>query len=89
MRGDPLSIVLAVAMALLGIFMGTAAVVGYVFARIPVPRRIGYAAIALLLLAQPAMFDGAVYANIIGMIAAAVAIGWEVAHARGSRPAAG
>ena len=73
---------MAVAMALLGIFMGTAAVVGYVFAPIPVPRRVGYAAIALMLLVQPAMFEGAVYANVIGAIAAAIAIGREVAHRR-------
>ena len=69
--------------------MGTAAVVGYVLARIPVPRRIGYAAIALLPLAQPAMFDGAVYANIIGMIAAAVAIGWKSRTPAGRGPRQG
>jgi TRAP-type uncharacterized transport system fused permease subunit len=89
MRGDALSILSAVALALLGIFMGTMAVVGYFFAPIPAYVRVGYAAIALMLLAQPAMFDGAIYANVIGVLAAVAAIAWEVARRRKPAHAAG
>jgi TRAP transporter 4TM/12TM fusion protein len=86
MRGDALSILSAVALALIGIFMGTMAVVGYFLAPIAAQVRVGYAAIALMLLVQPAMFEGAIYANVIGVLAAAAAIAWEIARQR--KPAA-
>jgi TRAP transporter 4TM/12TM fusion protein len=82
MRGDPLSIVLAVLVSLLGIFMGTIAVVGYFQARVPIPYRIAYGVIALLLLAQPAMFSGALWPNIIGVLGAGAAIAREIWRGR-------
>jgi TRAP-type uncharacterized transport system fused permease subunit len=82
MRGEPLAILLAVALAILGILMGTMAVVGFFAARIPVPYRVAYAAVALMLLAQPAMFDGAQYLNLAGVVLAAAAIAREVLRGR-------
>jgi TRAP transporter 4TM/12TM fusion protein len=85
MKGDPLSILLSLSVTLLGILMGTMAVVGFFTATIPTLYRIGYGAIALMLLAQPAMFDGAVWLNVAGVVAAAGAIGREILRGR-SRP---
>jgi TRAP transporter 4TM/12TM fusion protein len=84
MRGDPLLIIAALATTLLGIFMGTIAVVGYLQARIPWTNRAVYAVIALLLLAQPAMFAEAIYLNLIGVVGAALAIAREVLRGRAS-----
>ncbi|HEX5506900.1 MAG TPA: TRAP transporter fused permease subunit, partial [Pseudolabrys sp.] len=54
-------VALHLALALLGIFIGTVAVVGHCFARVPWPLRIAYAAIALALITQPTMFAGAAW----------------------------
>jgi TRAP transporter 4TM/12TM fusion protein len=85
MRGDPLSILLSLTLALLGILMGTMAVVGFFTAPIPPAHRIAYALIALMLLAQPAMFEGAVWLNVTGVVLAAAAIAREIARGR-ARP---
>jgi TRAP transporter 4TM/12TM fusion protein len=77
MNGAPLDIVLRLAVTLLGIFMGTLAVIGYFQTSVPVPSRIAYAFVALLLLVQSSMFDGAVWANVIGVLAAGAAIARE------------
>jgi TRAP transporter 4TM/12TM fusion protein len=89
MRGDPLAIMLTLAVVLLGIFMGTIAVVGYFQARVPVAYRVVYGVIALMLLVQPAMFAGAIWLNAIGLIVAAAGIAREVMRGRAARaPAA-
>jgi TRAP transporter 4TM/12TM fusion protein len=64
-------------LALLGIFMGTVAVVGYCFAAVPWATRIGYGAIGLTLLIQPTMFSGAVWFNVAGFVLALAAIAYE------------
>ncbi len=82
LRGDPLAIVLSLAVALLGVFIGTVAVVGHLVVKVPWPYRVAYAVIALTLLAQPAMFQGAVWLNVVGVVAAAAAITREVWRGR-------
>ena len=82
MRGPWLEILLAVALCFLGILMGTMAVVGFFRARIPALFRAAYAAIALMLLAQPAMFAGARWANLAGVLLAAAGIACEVMRGR-------
>jgi TRAP-type uncharacterized transport system fused permease subunit len=82
MNGDPASILIAVFVVLLGIFMGTVAVVGYVMAPVPWTYRILYAVIALMLLAQPAMFPAAIWLNVAGVIAATAAIVREFLRGR-------
>jgi TRAP transporter 4TM/12TM fusion protein len=74
MNGAPLDIILRLSVTVLGIFIGTLAVIGYFQASVPIPNRIVYAVIAIMLLVQSNMFDGAVWVNIVGVFAAAGAI---------------
>jgi TRAP transporter 4TM/12TM fusion protein len=82
LRGDPVSIFLRLALALLGIFMGTIGVVGHFQARIGWPMRLAYGVVALTLLVQPRMFDGAIWVNAAGAVLAVAAIAFEVARGR-------
>lgn len=88
MNGAPWDVLLRLAITLAGIFAGTVALVGFLATRVSPAGRILFAAIALLLLAQPTMFDGAGWLNLIGALAGAAAIGWEMTRARAARPAA-
>ncbi|MFO1097433.1 MAG: TRAP transporter fused permease subunit [Xanthobacteraceae bacterium] len=88
MNGAPWDVLLRLAITLAGIFAGTVAVVGFLATRVSPAGRILFAAIALLLLAQPTMFDGAGWLNLIGALAGTAAIGWEMTRARAARPAA-
>ena len=88
MNGAPWDVLLRLAITLAGIFAGTVAVVGFLATRVSPAGRILFAAIALMLLAQPTMFDGAGWVNIAGALAGAAAIGWEITRARAARPAA-
>jgi TRAP transporter 4TM/12TM fusion protein len=82
MQGNPLAIVLNVAIVLLGILMGTIAVVGYFQARVPHPYRFVYGVIALMLLTQPTMFSSAFWLNAVGFIGAAAGLAREIARGR-------
>ncbi|MFY9830389.1 MAG: TRAP transporter fused permease subunit [Rhodoplanes sp.] len=82
MNGAPLDICLRLAVTLAGILAGTVAVVGFLKTRVTLASRILFAVIALMLLAQPTMFDGAVWLNIAGALAGAAAIGWEMMRTR-------
>jgi TRAP transporter 4TM/12TM fusion protein len=82
MRGDAVSIALSLAVSLLGIFMGTVAVVGFLQARVPIAFRALYGLVAAMLLTQPAMFAGAVWVNIAGVLCAALAIAYELTRGR-------
>jgi TRAP-type uncharacterized transport system fused permease subunit len=88
MNDAPLLVLLHLLLSLLGIFMGTLAVVGYCFGRVSWPFRIAYALIGLSLLVQPRMFDGAWYVIGTGAVLAIAAIGREWLLARARRPAA-
>jgi TRAP transporter 4TM/12TM fusion protein len=82
MNGDPFAIVLSLSIVLLGILMGTIGVVGFFTAHVPLLYRLAYGVIALMLLAQPAMFPGAVWLNVAGVVLAAAAIAREVLRGR-------
>lgn len=84
MNDAPQFVILHLALALLGIFMGTVAVVGYCFAPVPWLIRIAYAAIGLSLLVQPTMFGGAWWVIGAGAVLAIAALGreWMLAKAR-------
>jgi hypothetical protein len=73
---------------LLGIFMGTMAVVGYFLAPIAPPFRVLYGAIAVLLMIQPGMFEAAIWLNALGVAAAVAAIAYETMRVRAKRSAA-
>ena len=76
------SIVVHLVLALLGIFMGTVAVVGYCFAHVPWSLRIAYGVIGLALLVQPMMFDGANWVIGAGFVFALAALVREVWYVR-------
>jgi TRAP transporter 4TM/12TM fusion protein len=82
MDGSWPAILIALADAMLGIFMGTLAVVGYFTRRIPVPFRVLYAVLAALVLLPPTAFGGITMVGIVATVAALGAIGYEVARGR-------
>ena len=86
MNGDALSIVLALTDALLGIFLGTVAVVGYFQAPIPVAYRVAYGVIAVMVLIPANAFPGGTYVGIAGTVLALAAIAREVLRGRAEAP---
>ncbi|MBI4275004.1 MAG: TRAP transporter large permease subunit, partial [Rhizobiales bacterium] len=82
MSGNPVAIVALLATALLGILMGTIAVVGYFIVKVPAINRIVYAIIALMLLIQPSMFGTAIWVNAAGVTLALGAIALEIVRGR-------
>lgn len=74
-------------LVMLGIFIGTVAVVGHCFAPVRGFWRVGYAVVALMLLVQPAMFNGAVYVIATGAALGAAVLIREALRRR-ARPAA-
>ena len=72
---------------LLGIYVGTAAIVGYGFGPLPTPLRLVYGAAALAILIPPNAFPGAGMMDWIGLGVAAVVVIADFLRSR-SRPAA-
>ena len=67
---------------LLGIFMGTAAIVGYGFIPLSVPMRIGFGAAALAILMPPNAFPGAAILDWIGLAASVAMLGLNYMRSR-------
>jgi TRAP-type uncharacterized transport system fused permease subunit len=88
MNDRPLTIVLHLALSVLGILVATIAVVGHCFAPVSWPFRAAYAVIGLSLLVQPGMFDGAWWVIGTGAVLAIVAIGREWMRGRMQRASA-
>jgi TRAP-type uncharacterized transport system fused permease subunit len=82
MRGGIDSVALALGDALLGIFLGTMAVVGYFTAPIPAAYRLAYMIIAVMVLAPSNAFAGGSYVAIVGVVLAFAAIAREVMRGR-------
>ena len=82
MNDGPLAVGVHVILSLLGIFIGTVAVVGHCFAPVPWAYRPIYGAIALALLVQPTMFDGATWVIATGAILGALTLGREFLRGR-------
>ena len=82
MRGGIDSVALALGDALLGIFLGTMAVVGYFTAPIPAAYRLGYMIIAVMVLVPSNAFAGGSYVAIVGVVLAFAAIAREVMRGR-------
>lgn len=57
---------------LFGLFVGTAAIVGFALARLTVPARLLYGAVSLPIVLPPESFAGGYYVNFAGIAAAAV-----------------
>jgi TRAP-type uncharacterized transport system fused permease subunit len=88
MRGSVHMILLALALALLGIFMGALAVVGYFKAPVPVALRFGYAVTSMLLLVPVGLFAGSLWVNGAGVALAVAAIAFEASRSRNRSAAA-
>ena len=82
LMGSPLAVIVSAATAILGVFMGSVAVVGHLRGRIPALLRVVYGVVGVMLLIPTDMFDGAVAANVAGVLGACAAILREV---RGTR----
>ena len=78
-------IVWHVARNLLGIFMGTAAIVGYGFIPLSLPMRIGFGAAALAILMPPNAFPGADVLDWIGLGASVTILAFNYLRARALR----
>ncbi len=85
MDGSPAAIVYDLARVLLGIFIGSAAMVGFAITHLPAQSRMIYGALALLVLLPPAAFGAAIWINGIGIAASVVLLALD--HAR-NRPIA-
>ncbi|MFN3657277.1 MAG: TRAP transporter permease [Pseudolabrys sp.] len=70
MNGSWLSIVWNLARNILGIFIGTAGIVGFCFSPLAVPMRIAFGAAALAILLPPQTFAGAEFVDWVGLAAA-------------------
>ena len=82
MDGPAYWIVWQLARNLLGIFMGTAAIVGYALFPMSAPKRLLYGATALAILLPPTTFSGAEYIDWIGLAIAVVVLAIDVMRRR-------
>jgi TRAP transporter 4TM/12TM fusion protein len=85
MAGSWTAVLVAFANALLGIFLGTLAVVGYFMASISLVFRTIYAVLAALVLLPPAAFGGSGTMRIAATIVALAAIAYEIMRGRSAR----
>jgi TRAP transporter 4TM/12TM fusion protein len=74
LRGNPIDVAISTVTALLGVFMGSMAMVGYFTAPIGPLYRIGYLVAGVMLLLPVDLFPGAGIANIVGFVLAIAAI---------------
>jgi len=82
MRGGIDSVLLALGDALLGILLGTMAVVGHFMAPIPAAYRAAYMVIAVMVLIPSNAFAGGSYVAVAGVVLALMAIAREVLRGR-------
>ena len=82
MDGSVPAITLNLARMLLGIFLGTAAVVGYAADRLSVRGRILYAVLCLAVILPPEAFAGAVWVNVVGVAAAMAVLAHDLLNRR-------
>jgi TRAP transporter 4TM/12TM fusion protein len=82
MDGSATAIVLNLVRVLFGIYLGTAAVVGYGLTPLARQIRLAYAALALAVVLPPEAFTGAIWVNIIGVILAIILLGYHYTQRR-------
>jgi TRAP transporter 4TM/12TM fusion protein len=82
MDGTPVSIAWNFFRNMLGIFVGTAGIVGYAFAPLAVPARVAFVCIAVIILLPPNAFAGADVLDWIGLGAAVVALSLDFVRSR-------
>jgi TRAP transporter 4TM/12TM fusion protein len=82
MQGSTLEVLSALGLALVGIFMGTIAVVGYLWAPISGGLRLAHALVAVMTLLPAGAFPSAGWVNALGVSAAAATLAGEIVRAR-------
>jgi TRAP-type uncharacterized transport system fused permease subunit len=82
MDGPAPEIVLNLARVLFGIYLGTAAVVGFALAPLTKPLRIGYVVLSLAVVLPPEAFAGAVWINVAAITLAAATLGHDYTRQR-------
>jgi len=82
--GTPLEIAIGVASATVGVWLGSAAISGYLFRELGMLQRCLFAAAAVMLLLPGRGFPGAGWVDLAGaaLAAALIAIEWRARHAR-------
>ena len=86
MDGSTPEIVLNLARVLFGIYLGTAAVVGFALAPLARPMRAVYVVLALAVVLPPEAFAGAIWINAAGILAAAILLGYDHLQRRMALP---
>lgn len=69
---------------LYGIFLGTAAIVGFSLRTITTPARLAYGVMSLAVVLPPEAFSGAIYVNLAGIALSIALLGFD--HLRGPQP---
>jgi TRAP transporter 4TM/12TM fusion protein len=88
MQGSPGLIIWNVARNLLGIFVGTAGIVGFAFASLSLPMRIAYAVAAVVILIPQHAFAGAALLDWIGLGGAVVVLAFNFLQSRAKKQTA-
>jgi TRAP transporter 4TM/12TM fusion protein len=86
MDGSAPAIVFNLARVLFGIYLGTAAVVGYALGPLPRPMRLVYGVLALAVVLPPETFAGAIWVDAAGIAAAVALLGYEHMQRRAALP---
>ena len=86
MDGPPLEIVLNLARVLFGIYLGTAAVVGFALTPLGRGARAAFALLALAVVLPPEAFAGAVWVNAAGVVLAVAVLGYGHLQRRAAVP---
>jgi TRAP transporter 4TM/12TM fusion protein len=87
MDGSAIDIVLNFSRILFGLFLGTAAVVGFALAPLTWRGRAVYGALALLVVLPPEAFPGAVWVNLVGIGLSIATVTFDYMRLRGVRTA--
>jgi len=88
MQGNPVSVAVAAVTALLGVWLISAAIIGYFASRLGVVTRILFLIAGLGVLIPGSAFPGAVYTDIAGLVLGGLLVGREYLASRPARPAA-
>jgi TRAP-type uncharacterized transport system fused permease subunit len=88
MDGSMAEIVLNLARVLLGIYLGTAAVVGFALSPLSRPWRMLYAVLALAVVLPPEAFAGAIWINAAAIAVAVAILGFSHLQRRAALPTA-
>ena len=85
MDGAAVEIVLNFSRVLFGLFLGTAAVVGFALAPLTWRGRAIYGVLSLLVVVPPAAFAAAIWVNVVGTLLSLVVLGVDFLRERGVR----